>query len=252
MLNKLALGATLLLLSTAAYAFGEEEFCGGLANPFGPYDYRKASEFAHELYLVESTHFLPYIEAGIKGHSGSIAGELDYTLRAWPNHLRALASLDRLSYRRKKDSMLEGSRWPVECYFERAVRFAPDDGGARSAYATFLYRRGQFDKALPMFREAARLSPQDPMVNYNLGLAYFSNKNYTEANRYAQVAYKLNYPLPALKNKLTEVGKWQLLPDDALVKAAGVKPQPADATAPQLDAKAQPAAVPEADKGAVK
>ncbi|MEO7494780.1 MAG: tetratricopeptide repeat protein [Massilia sp.] len=231
MRSNTALAAALLMLASAG--LHAENFCGNITNPFGPYDYRKAkTEYSHELYLVESTHFTSEIENGIKGRSGSLANEIDYTLRAFPNHIRALASLDRLAFKEKETNMLNGSRWPVECYFERAVRFAPDDGAARSAYATYLFRRGQLDKALTMFREAARITPDDATVNYNLGLAYFNAKNYSEANVYAQKAYKLGFPLPALKNKLVGVGKWQELPD-----------APAPAPAPQ-------AALPEAAKPA--
>lgn len=197
---------TMMLASAAASA---ENYCGDLTNHFGPFDYRKRAEFAHELYLVESTHFKPVIENGIKGRSGSLASEIDYTLRAFPNHIRALAALDRIDLRGKSvNSGMESARYPVECYFERAVRFAPDDGEARAAYGSFLFARGKLDASLKMFIEAERLSPDDAGINYNLALVYVRTKDYAKANLYGRKAYKLGYPLQGLKNQLIAAGKW--------------------------------------------
>jgi tetratricopeptide (TPR) repeat protein len=200
--------AAMILTSTALRAEG---FCGELTNHFGPFDYRKrTTEYAHELFLVHSAHFSSDIENGIKGRSSSLAGELDYTLRAFPNHIRALAALDRIDLRGKTvKSGLESSRFPVECYFERAVRFAPDDGEARAAYGSYLFARGKLDASLKMFIEAERLSPDDASINYNLALVYVKVKDYEKANLYGQKAYKLGFPLPGLKNQLVAAGQWK-------------------------------------------
>lgn len=199
--------AAALLASGGARA--TDGFCEELNNRFGPFDYRKAeTEYTHELWLVNSTHFTVNIENGVKGRSGTLGNEIEYTLRAFPNHTRALASLDRLSMKTKNVTMLPGMNLPVECYFERAVRFAPDDGAAHAAYATYLFQRGKTDTAMKMFVEAERLNPDDPRINYNLGLMYMKTKDYEKANRYAQKAYKLGFPLPGLKNQLVAAGKW--------------------------------------------
>lgn len=204
----LGAAAAMMLASTALHA---EDFCGRLENSFGPYDYRKrTTEYAHELWLVESTHFFPDVESGLKGRSATLAGEIDYTLRAFPNHIRALAALNRLDLRgRTGKAGLENSRYPVECYFERAIRFAPDDGEARAAYGSYLFSRGKIDASLKMFIEAERLNPEDPGINYNLALVYAKMKEYDKANLYGQKAYKLGYPLPGLKNQLVAAGKWK-------------------------------------------
>jgi hypothetical protein len=59
-----------------------------------------------------------------------------------------------------------------------------------------------------MFRDAAALEPEDPTIAYNLGLAYFRKKDYSQALVFAKQAYAKNFPLPGLKNKLIEAGKW--------------------------------------------
>src|ERR1700682_1722293 len=42
-----------------------------------------------------------------------------------------------------------------------------------------------------------------------LGLAYFDLRDYDNALDRARSAYRLGFPLPGLRNKLQEVGKWQ-------------------------------------------
>jgi TPR repeat len=183
-------------------------YCGELTNTFGPFDFRKAqTEFVEQITLVHSAHFTPDIENLVKGRSGTLGGELDYTLRAFPNHHRALVSMDRLAMR-EKAIILPGARYPVECYFERAMRFMPDDGTVRAAYGNYLFARGKTDNALKMFIVAAELQPEDPTINYNLGLAYLKVKNYEQASKYAKKAYALGFPLQGLKNRLVEAGKW--------------------------------------------
>src|SRR5689334_5467108 len=74
----------------------ENSACGKLENHYGPFDYRTTSK--KNLELVESFHFTPKVEKGIGGNTSITAGgDLNYTLRVFPNHHRALAALIRLS-----------------------------------------------------------------------------------------------------------------------------------------------------------
>jgi hypothetical protein len=41
-----------------------------------------------------------------------------------------------------------------------------------------------------------------------MGLLFIKKKNYGEALKHAEKAYKLGHPLPGLKNKLIELGVW--------------------------------------------
>jgi tetratricopeptide (TPR) repeat protein len=181
-----------------------ESYCGELKNHYGPFDYRKRGQA--NLEIVEEYHFTEKVEAGIGGESGYIGGDLDYTLRAIPNHHRALATIGNLSLR-TKTIQLQGARYPTECYFERAIRFAPDDGVARGAYGNFLFASGKTDKAISMFNAAIELEPNNPTINYNLGLLYLKVKNYDKASIYADKAYALGFPLPGLRNQLAEARK---------------------------------------------
>jgi tetratricopeptide (TPR) repeat protein len=196
---------TALVPQSAAAA---TNYCGELKNAYGPFDYRMRAEHANNFDLVEGAHFTPDDENGVRATTRDIAADLDYTLRAIPNHHRALAAMARLAIR-TKSVHLPGARYPVECWFERATRFAPDDGGVKAEFGNYLFALGKSDQAFAMFKEAAEMSPENATFNYNLGLAYLQKKDYAEALVYAKKAYALGFPLPGLKNKLIAAGKWE-------------------------------------------
>lgn len=194
-------------IMAAAHAAGAANYCGDLKNAYGPFDYRTRAEHIENFNLVEGAHFTEAVENGIKGSSGQIGGDLDYTLRAIPNHHRALAAMARIAVR-TKSVMLPGAKYPVECYFERAMRFTPNDGGVRAEFGNYLYALGKPDKAFAAFKDAAAMEPENAAINYNLGLAYFNRKDYAKSLPYAKKAYALGFPLPGLKNKLVAAGQW--------------------------------------------
>jgi Flp pilus assembly protein TadD len=78
----------------------------------------------------------------------------------------------------------------------------------RMVYGNYLLKAGQIDKATEQFQVAVDLDPENPTINYNLGLLYMKKKDYEQANTYAKKAYELGFPLPGLKNQLMEAGKW--------------------------------------------
>lgn len=186
----------------------DKSYCGELANAFGPFDYMDRFSHQKDLNIVETYHFTSNVEDLISGQSGSLGGDLNYTLRAWPNHHRALASLVKYSIR-EKSTHIRGLKWPIECYFDRAIRMNKEDAQVRSIYSAFLSHRGRNKEALAQLEVAADLEPDNATVLYNLGLLYFKQKNYEKAGHYAEKAYALNYPLPGLRNKLIQVGKWR-------------------------------------------
>ena len=95
--------------------------CGELANAFGPFDYRSASE--EDRRLVNGAHFTEQVETLKSGKTTNWpGGDIDYTLRAFPNHPRALLAMMNLSFKEKRLKP-NSAHWPVECYFDRAERF---------------------------------------------------------------------------------------------------------------------------------
>ncbi len=183
-------------------------YCGELKGGYGPFDYINRHSLQEQLTVVESFHFTYDVENLIKGQSGSIAGDLNYTLHAWPNHHRALVSLVRLSIR-DKSTRFHGLKYPVECYFDRAIRMNATDAKVRSIYGGYLLQQGRNKEAIEQLDIAVNLEPDNATALYNLGLLHFKQKNYEKANNYAQRAYALDFPLPGLKNKLIAAGRWK-------------------------------------------
>lgn len=198
--------AVAMLCASGVFAEGQASGCGSLANAFGPYDYR--TERGSQLQLVEGAHFTPEVEALIRGNRGRLGADLDYTLRAFPNHARALLSMMRYGERTKSPQPPD-VRYSVECYFTRAVRFQPDDTIVRMLYATLLQKDGREKEADDQLEHAAALAKDNAYTHYNIGLVYLSGKNYEGALRAAHRAYALGFPRTDLKDQLKAAGQWR-------------------------------------------
>lgn len=201
------------------------DYCGVIyGHHYGPLDYRQRGKV--NLEIVEGAHFTPDVENGITGSTGYIGGDLNYTLVSIPNHARALATLGKLALK-YKTVHVPNMKYPVECYFERAQRFVPDDPAPRAAYGNYLFALGRNEDALRMFKEALRFEPENPTYNYNLALLYLKKNDYEQANTFGQKAYALGFPLTGLRNKLKAAGKWHELPAPTPDAAAAPVPFPA-------------------------
>ena len=178
------------------------------AGGYGPYDYTSPVDKVEHLPIVEQFHFTSDVENLIHGNTGSVGGDLDYTIRAFPNHHRALDAASRLSIK-LKSVRPPGLQCSVEGYFERGIRFKPDDAVLRMIYGLHFHRWKRPDQAKQQLEQAARLAPEDRNIAYNLGLIYVDLKEWDKASEYAEKAYGAGFPLPGLKNKLVKAGKWK-------------------------------------------
>ncbi|HEX8874824.1 MAG TPA: tetratricopeptide repeat protein [Nitrosospira sp.] len=176
--------------------------CGELENV---YDYNEGGSL---LGTVEKHHFTPNVENLRSGNTSTVGGDLSYTLMIYPNHHRALAAFGKLSLR-DKTLKPSGAKYSVGCFFDRAIRFKPNDGMVRMVYGNYLLKAGQTDNAIGQLQAAVDLLPDDATINYNLGLIYMQKKDYEQAKSYAKKAYELGFPLPGLKNQLIKAGKWE-------------------------------------------
>ncbi|MYN25134.1 tetratricopeptide repeat protein [Duganella levis] len=174
-------------------------------NPGGDYS---SPDDRQGLSVVENYHFTPDVERLVRGASGPLGADIGYTLEHFPNHPRALSAMSRLALR-DKNRKPHGAHYTVECFFNRALGFRPDDARVHSLYGAYLLAIGQTDTALEHLEESARLEPSNPTAHYNLGLLYVKKKDYDKARASAQKAYGMGFPLPGLKNKLTAAGEWR-------------------------------------------
>lgn len=199
------------LLCSASLAFGQRaNVCGSLDNLFGPYDYTNA---AHRRYLptVEDYHFYAEVE-DLSGRN--VPGDLDYTLRAFPNHHRALYAMSRF-YLERVPKGANKMRYSAECYFTRARRFRPDDETVVMLEGIYFKKIGDMAAAKASFDQALSMAPNSAEVQYNVGLLYADLGDYEKALKLARGAYALGFPLPGLKNKLRKAGVWT---EDAAAK----------------------------------
>lgn len=198
-------GAAIGCVAFAAHA--DEADCGPVTNAYGPYDYRTAT--AAQRRLVEHAHFTPTVELLTKGESTAyVGGDIDYTLRAFPNHPRALLAMSKLSLRDKRPRPT-GATFTIECYFDRAFRFQPEDPLPRLVAGLHYTKQGRRAEALESLELAARLNTEGSAnVYYNLGLAYLDLNEKDKALVNAKKAYEAGFPLPGLRDRLKQAGAW--------------------------------------------
>jgi tetratricopeptide (TPR) repeat protein len=192
------------LIFSQSRADVNDYICGSLQNGYGPYDYRSDKD---KLRIVEAYHLTPDVVNLVAGSTGEIGGDLDYTLRAFPNHHVALMAMVKLGEKQKK-AKPTGAKYGVECYLQRAVRFRNDDEIVRIIYASYFSKAGKRAEALNQLNEAAQLGSDSANANYNIGIIYYDLKEYDKALTYAHEAYRFGFPLPGLRDKLKRARKW--------------------------------------------
>jgi tetratricopeptide (TPR) repeat protein len=217
-----------------------DEFqCGSLANASGPWDYRDPSNRA-KIIFMNGNHFNQDVQNLIRGQTAyQVLGDLDFLLRSVPNHYPALETTSR--YFRNGGKSYQWKT--MDCYFNRAMRFAPDDATVHVLYGVHLLKTHQSEKALQQFQEALSLDPDSAEIQYSVGLAFADVKDYKQANVYAAKAYQLGYPLLGLRHILERANAWNPPPPPpAATPAPTAAPTPAAAPAPGSTPAPAPAA----------
>lgn len=213
-------------------AIAADVVCGPANAPgFGPYDYREAP--ADKLAQVEKYHFTTDVQALRRGESSeNIGKDLEFVLRYFPNHSRALNAMVQLA-KRERTNRPRGNRDSVECWFDRAVKFQPGDGTVRLLFSLWLSYRGDKEAAITHLQVARdNAKRNDANYVYNLGLAYLEVGDYEHALQAAHQAYALGYPLPGLRDRLTRLGRWRAPSAGAGPHATVPSPQNEGATDP--------------------
>lgn len=218
----LCLSMALLFGGLSANAQVAPSTCGSLhaQGQYGPYDYRTDKD---KLGIVEGAHFTPAVESLIRGVTSVFpSGDIDYTLRAFPNHHRALVAMMR-SGEKTNTMKPRGAIYTVECYFDRAIRFSPDDPVVRMIYATFLAKNGRAPEALNQLEAATTHAKDNPFTHHNIGLVYFDLREHEKALFQAHRAVGLGYTNNILVTQLKGAGKWAEAPEGTLDSSGGGK-----------------------------
>ena len=190
-------------------ALAQVSVCG---DPFaksmnGPYDYRTAP--TENKRVVEVRHFNADVRTLRKGSTTTeLAADIAYTLRVFPNHPQALMAMGDYAIKVKQNPP-PGGQYTVDCWYDRALRFAPDDAIVMTVYGLYLIKVNRQSEAIKQLEAARARAENDPNVHYNLGLAYIDLMRFDDALKSAHAAYRLGFPLPGLKNRLERAGKWR-------------------------------------------
>ena len=201
--------AYLQSIAVMAQNIDENNPCGNpFSNHFGPYDYRSADQATKN--LVERAHFTRGVETMTQPATttlGTMAGDVGYVLRVFPNHHRALITMMRLGERHKTD-LPPSAGFTVDCYFERAIRFRPDDTVARLLYAQYLAKHKHNELVKYHIVMAQKFAGDNSMSHYNVGLVAYEVGEFEIALVQAHRAMALGERRPELEQQLRKAGRW--------------------------------------------
>ena len=236
-------GLPVVVLATAASA-QQVPGCGNLENAFGPFDYRPDTYVYETTYgshkalvnIVERAHYTIETEMLVSRKTGLVVSpgaDLSYTLRAFPNHHKALMTLIKLGEKEKTDKPKD-SIYTIDCWLRRAVAWKANDNVSKMIYATYLDKTNRRSEAEAQLEAAAQLAGDNVFTHHNLGLVYFDMKMYDKALFHANKTYSLGMTIPTLKEQLKSVNKWVEPPEATVAEpAAGTTKTEAGAAAPQ-------------------
>jgi len=227
-----------VLCLTSSAAFADEDDCGNFDSSdyggIGPWDYHHPSSRVPtgedpmgRIKRVENVHFQrqwEYVSPRVGSYK--IANEVIYTLLVFPNHPRALWTLSRLEkLRGPLKNYASNPRVPkmtVECFFDRALRFRPNQSPTWMIYGMHLHSRGRLSDAREAYVTAKNLGEDSTQFHYNFGLLLVDTKELDLAEESARVAYSRGYQQPGLKDQLAKLGR----KIDAAPKAGGAAATP--------------------------
>lgn len=192
---------------TPHWAQAAEFDCGSLDNfGLGPFDYNEHPASARG---AEKVHFKPDMQAlNLRLYNpGRLRSEFMYTLRVYPNHPAALNAFSRLEYLYGKQLPKAERSDTAECFFDRAFRFRPQDPAVHFVYAMHLHQWNRLKDAAKEYAQAESLGETSSSFYYNYGLLHADLKNWSEAKRYAELAYSNGAQLTGLAQKIEKAGK---------------------------------------------
>lgn len=200
----------LLLLGLWLPLSAGAQVCGNIgadAGGYGPWNYNDPMHRREKIPVIEEYHFTPKVQNLRGGESGSIGGDLDYTLRHVPNHHQALYTTMQLALR-ENTSRPSNMRYPMQCWFQRAEAFAPNDGIVRMIHGIYLAKTGKLGEGIELLEKGLEVQPGHPTIHYNLGLLYFRADRFEAAREQAEAAYAKGFPLKGLRDMLKSAGHW--------------------------------------------
>jgi len=202
---KVVAGAMLVLWPLAGFAAPDMSRCVGLDTRTVYHDINDPGSSVN-LNTVETNHFIRDVEYLRRGQTAPLPFDIDFVLRAFPNHYRALNAMATWQLKNSLPATEDGRLWTADCYFDRAITFVPDDWRVRMIYGIYLHRAKRVTEAQEQYDGAERLGGEEAETsvdyNYNRALMEIDAGNLPKARLYADRAYELGAALPGLSQKL--------------------------------------------------
>jgi tetratricopeptide (TPR) repeat protein len=195
-----AVRAVAALLLTAAFSTGAAQELQN--NDY--YSINQTERGAELLKSVEKYHMKPAEDEIRQKRYQAAWGDIDFMLRAFPNHPQVLLLMIDLCAKWKSPRCTDD----LAGRFERAIAVNPRAPNTFVVLGIYQQRNRAYREAISSYERALALDPESVNAHYNLGLAYLDAKNYELANQHAQQAYRLGAQLPGLRAKLTKAGRW--------------------------------------------
>lgn len=205
----------LLVLTTSQALAGKADWvgntlegwpCTSTEHGFGPFDYTNRQHTGKNLGVVEAFHFTNDVEQLRGGKSGHLHRDLDYTLRAFPNHHRALYALIRYYVRIGAEKYKTFQIPPPECYLQRAIAFQPKDASVFALFGLYMHKIEKYPEAEAFYKKSLEMMSNQADTHYNLALLLLDQKRFEEAREAARQAYSLGYPLAGARQRLQDAG----------------------------------------------
>jgi tetratricopeptide (TPR) repeat protein len=81
-------------------------------------------------------------------------------------------------------------------FFTYVTSMSPEGHSSKEDLAGLLGQQGHLDEAIKIYQEIWPTHPDDPAINYNLGLAYYLTGKYSDADRYLSRAVEIDASRP--------------------------------------------------------
>ena len=179
------------------------------------FDPNATSDYYAHVQVVEAYHLGQAITK-LSERRVSAKDDLDFILRHFPNHPKALALMVEYG-KQQKDP---GIALP---YYQKAVELNPKIASIWSDYGAYQHELKNYDDAIFCFKKAVELKPKNGLYQYNLGLALFEKKDYVGAQDAANQARDFGIPYTALQAKLDALKKPVADPSKAKAKVKAKK-----------------------------
>lgn len=156
--------------------------------------------YSEHLWAVEEYHYKPAVNWLMSGSPAQARDDIEFILRHFPNHPKALA----LAFEYGKRIKQPDYALPL---YQKAVQMNPKIAGIWSDFGTLQHELKNYTEAVACFEKAVAINAKTGIYRYNLGLSLFEIKEYEKAQVEATAARDMGVPFTALQDKLDGLKK---------------------------------------------